>query len=116
MDTCILYNKYQCWNKDCKAKDTPFVVLNGYIKDEDLFDGGCDSCHESFHREFVVDGDNNLLLQFQCNGKLCESNIDPYSFNLKIGEWEGISPKIVLYDDSAAPKGQKFERDIKKNT
>ena len=111
LDSNTFYNKYHCWNKDCKANGIPFAILNDYIKDEENFDDCCDSCQEPLHREFQ---DEDALLQFKCSGKLCESNIDPYSFNLKTGEWEGIPPKMVLYDDSAAPKGQKFERDIKK--
>jgi len=120
LDSSNLYNKYQCWNKDCKANGTPFVVLNNYIKNEEEFDGGCDSCQEPFHREFILDGGENPLLQFQCSGKLCDSNMDPYSYNLKAGEWEGKSPKIVLYDDSSASRSQKIENGrkqikIKKN-
>ena len=40
---------------------------------------------------------------------MCESNIDSFSYNLRAGEWEGKSPKIVLYDDSSATKSQTFE-------
>ena len=109
LDSSKYYNKYQCWNKDCKANGTPFAVLNVYIKNEELFEDSCDSCQEQFHREFILDGGENPLLQFKCSGKLCESNIDSYSYNLRAGEWDGKSPKIVLYDDSSATKSQTFE-------
>ncbi|KKM80034.1 hypothetical protein LCGC14_1343920 [marine sediment metagenome] len=114
LDSSKYYNKYQCWNKDCKANGTPFAVLNVYIKNEENFDDCCDSCQEPLHRKFIHDGGENLLLQFKCSGKLCESNIDPYSYNLRTGEWEGKPPKIVFYDDSALSKSQKFENEIKK--
>ncbi|KKM87179.1 hypothetical protein LCGC14_1271530 [marine sediment metagenome] len=108
LDSSTFYNKYQCWNKDCKANGTPFAVLNSYIKNEENFDDSCDSCQEPLHRKFI-DGGENPLLQFKCSGKMCESNIDPYSYNLRAGEWEGRSPKIVVYDDSSTPKSQIFE-------
>ncbi len=101
LDSNLLFNTYQCWNKDCKAVGKPFIVLNTNIKNVDLFDGICDSCQEPYHRKFILDKDENPLLVFKCSGKLCESNMDPFVFNLGTGNWEGNSPKVILYDDES---------------
>ena len=99
LESTSFFIKYHCWNKKCEEKGVPFVVLNDYIQDEDLFDDICDTCQEPLHREFRIDESQNLLLFFKCNRKICESNIDPYCYNYSDHEWEGRPPKITLYDD-----------------
>jgi len=114
------YNKYQCWNKNCDKKDAPFVVLNDYIQNEDLFDDTCNNCQEQLQREFLIDESQNLLLFFKCNGKMCETNLEPYCYNLSIAEWDGNTPKFVSYDDGLGSndllprKGKKSTKSFQK--
>jgi len=104
LDSNIFYNKYQCWNKNCEKKDIAFVVINDYIQNEDKFDDTCENCQEPFQREFIIDTDQNLLLVFNCSGKMCDTHLEPYNYNLTIGEWDGKPPKFVLYDDDLIDK------------
>lgn len=98
-DSNDFYSKYHCWNKNCvEGKDT-FVVLNDYIQDEDLFNDICETCQKPLLRKLKIDEDQNILLFFRCNSKICESNIDPYCYNFSNHEWEGNYPKIILYED-----------------
>lgn len=115
IDSNDLYNKYQCWNKNCDEKGAPFVVMNDYIQNEDLFDDTCNDCQERLHREFLIDDSQNLLLYFKCDGKLCETNLEPYCYNFSIGEWNGKSPKFVSYDDSLEANDL-IAKIVKKNT
>ena len=94
-----LYNKYHCWNKDCEKNNVPFVVLNKYIQEEDLFSGVCESCQQPLHREFSVGDNHAILIFFRCNSKMCESNMEPYCYNLTKQAWQGKKPKFILYDD-----------------
>jgi len=93
------YNKYHCWNKNCEKKNVPFVVLNKYIENEEFFNSACEFCQEPFHREFKVDENSEIRLFFKCDNKLCESNMEPYCYNLTTYKWENKSPKIIIYDD-----------------
>ena len=93
------YNKYQCWNKNCEGRDEAFLVINNFIQNETKFNRTCENCQEPFQREFLIDSDKNLLLLFKCNGKMCETHLEPYQYNLTIGEWDGKTPKFVSYDD-----------------
>jgi len=94
-----LYNKYLCWNKGCENSNVPFVVLNEYIQQEDSFSDICEYCQQPFQREFSVSGKYTILLLFRCNSKICESNMEPYCYNLTMQAWEGKQPKLMLYDD-----------------
>ncbi len=115
LDSNKVYNKYQCWNKNCEYKDVPFVVLNLYIQNEDYFDDICDICQQHYHREFIVDNNGNILLYFRCNEKLCESNIEPYCYNIRKENWEGKSPKFTLLDETSNSSSLKPPR-IEKST
>ena len=75
LDTSNLYNKYQCWNKNCGENNTPFIILNDYIQYEGNFNDKCDDCDEPLHREFVIEKSKDVILYFKCKGKLCESNM-----------------------------------------
>ena len=99
LDSNNFYNKYQCWNKNCEKKNEPFLVVNDYIYNEDKFDRTCENCQEPFQREFVIDSNQNLLLRFKCSGKMCDTRLEPYIYNLSRGEWDGKPPKFLLYDD-----------------
>ena len=99
LDSNNFYNKYQCWNKNCEKKNDPFLVINDYIVNEHKFSGTCENCQEPFQREFMIDTNQNLQLVFKCNGKMCDTHLEPYSYNLSRGEWDGKPPKFVLYDD-----------------
>ena len=46
LDSNNIYNRYHCWNKNCGERNIPFIVLNGYIKNEGSFDEICDDCDE----------------------------------------------------------------------
>jgi len=93
------YIEYQCWNKDCEETGIPFLVLNEYIQNENIFDGLCDSCHDPLYRDFTINENQNNILIFKCENKLCESNIEPFSYNLTNNEWEGKPPRFILYDN-----------------
>jgi hypothetical protein len=94
-----LYNKYHCWNKDCENKNVPFILLNEYIQKEELFNDICDTCQQPLHREFKVNENHDVLLFFRCGSKMCESNMNPYCYNLTNQSWQGTQPKFILYDD-----------------
>jgi len=93
------YIKYHCWNKNCGKREIPFIVLKNYIQDEDIFEDICDTCQEPLHRELKIDENQNILLIFKCNSKLCETNIEPHCYNYSNKEWQGKSPKLIVYDD-----------------
>jgi len=93
-----LYNKYSCWNKQCEHKGE-FIVLNKLIENEDYFDVVCPSCEDPYDRRFKIDLNNQIYLYFSCKGKLCEANMDPLTFNLTRGKWEGNIPKFPLFEE-----------------
>ncbi|MDX1797597.1 MAG: hypothetical protein R3255_03015, partial [Candidatus Lokiarchaeia archaeon] len=35
---------------------------------------------------------------FRCSGKNCETNLNPYCYNIHRGEWEGVPPQFINYD------------------
>ncbi|MHA1988935.1 MAG: NYN domain-containing protein [Promethearchaeota archaeon] len=107
------YNKYKCWNKDCKEKETPFVVINDYIKNEASFEDTCDACEERYFREFAIDSNENFLLYFKCNGMLCETNIEPYCYNVKSGDWGEDSPKFISYEEQTNTANTKLKHGSK---
>ena len=109
LDSNNLYNKYQCWNKNCGEKNIPFIVLNDHIQNEGNFNEKCDDCDEPLHREFVIEKSKDVILYFKCKGKLCESNIDPFKYNLSIGDWEGKTPSIIYYDDLQSSSTQSLQ-------
>ena len=53
LDSNDYYNKYQCWNKNGDKKDVPFVVMDDYIQNENLFDDMCNNCQEQLQREIL---------------------------------------------------------------
>ena len=105
LDSNDFYNKYQCWNKNCERNDEAFLVINNFIQNETKFNRTCENCQEPFQREFMIDSDQNLLLFFKCNGKMCDTHLEPYKYNLTIGEWDGKTPKFVSYDDDLVGNG-----------
>jgi len=104
LDSNKFYDKYQCWNVKCKNKDTPFVLLNEYIQYEDLFKPVCESCKESYNREFIVNGNHSLLIKFSCAGNGCEANLKPYSYDIFRGEWEGLPPPFIDHGENSNSK------------
>jgi len=94
-----LYIKYHCWNKNCGKRENPFIVLKDYIQDEDKFEDICETCQEPLRRELKSDENQNILLIFKCKSKLCETNIDPYCYNISNHEWEGNPPRVIVYDN-----------------
>ena len=94
LDSNRFYNKYQCWNRNCKNKDTQFAVLNEYIQFEDLFKTECDKCDKSYNREFIANGNYSILINFRCTEMSCKTYSKPYSYNVTLGEWEGVPPKF----------------------
>ena len=110
LDSNRFYEKYQCWNVKCEKNDTPFILLKEYIQCEDLFKTVCDSCKESYHREFMTNGEHNLLIKFSCAGNNCETNLNPYYYNIVRGEWEGIPPRFIDYDENVNAKDNTHEK------
>jgi hypothetical protein len=53
----------------------------------------------------MIDRDQNLLLLFKCSGKMCDTHLEPYKYDLTIGEWDGKTPKFVSYDDDLVGNG-----------
>lgn len=109
LDSNNFYNRYQCWNKKCSAKKIPFIVLNDYIQNEDHFNDKCDSCDEPLHRDFISEERKDLILYFKCKGKLCESHLDPFRYNLIISDWEGKTPNFTFYDDLQSASNQSLQ-------
>ncbi len=99
LDKSEFYNKYSCWNKDCDFRNTPFAILNHKIEREDEFDPYCDNCREPFIRELNIVDDGITYLIFKCTGKLCETESNPYKYNLVSNNWEGNLPEIKIYDE-----------------
>ncbi len=93
------YVKYRCWNKNCEQRGIPFIVLTEYVQNEDFFEGLCDTCQEPLSRNFNIDENQNNILIFKCENKICELNIEPLCYNFDNNEWEGKPPKITLYED-----------------
>ena len=77
----------------------PEEFIEGNIREKNLEEIWNDSSFCSYNREFKIDNNQKIFLIFKCNGKLCESNIEPYCYNYSIHKWEGKSPRIILYDD-----------------
>ena len=112
------YIKYHCWNKNCGKRENPFIVLKDYIQDEDIFEDICDTCQEPLHRELKIDENQNILLIFKCNSKLCETNLEPYCYNYCNKEWEGNPPRVIVYEDMLDSNKLDIEvkeKSIKKN-
>jgi hypothetical protein len=99
LDSNKYYEKYECWNIKCEAKHAPFVLLKEYIQCEELFKTVCESCQKSYEREFIVNGNHNLLIKFRCAGNNCETNLNPYCYNIFRGEWEGTPPQFIDYEE-----------------
>jgi len=99
LDKTKIYTKYHCWNKECKEKEVPFVVLNEYIDNEKYFEPLCYLCDKPFNREFQAKG-NEMRLSFYCEGQLCEAALDPFRYNLSERKWEGKPPKIKIFEES----------------
>jgi hypothetical protein len=93
------YNKYSCWNKECKYKGIPFGVLNFKLKNEENFDSFCEVCQEPFIRKLKVSEKGSAQLIFKCNGKLCETESNPHVYNLNSEIWEGNIPKFRVYEE-----------------
>ncbi|MFX0105534.1 MAG: hypothetical protein ACFE75_08590 [Candidatus Hodarchaeota archaeon] len=100
IDSHKYYEKYECWNKKCEAKHTPFVLLKEYIQCEELFKTTCESCQKSYEREFIVNGSRDLLIKFRCAGNDCETYLNPYCYNIFRGEWEGTPPQFIDHDEN----------------
>jgi hypothetical protein len=112
-----LYNKYHCWNKQCENNKVPFVVLNKYIQQEDSFNDVCESCQQPFQREFTISDNHTILIFFRCNSKMCDSNIEPYCYNLSKQVWQGKQPKFILYDDlGLESKSKAIKAEVKPKT
>ncbi|MFW9972261.1 MAG: hypothetical protein ACFFDF_18900 [Candidatus Odinarchaeota archaeon] len=99
LDSNEFYSKYHCWNKNCPEREIQFAVINDYVQNEDLLNDICDTCQEPMQRNLKVDENKKIILIFRCNSKICESNFDPYCFNLTDHKWEGKTPKVILYED-----------------
>jgi len=99
LDSNDFYIKYHCWNKNCGKRENPFIVLKDYIQDENIFEDICETCQEPLHRELKIDENQNILLIFKCNSKLCETNIEAYCYNYSNNEWEGNPPRVIVYED-----------------
>ncbi|MHA2131939.1 MAG: hypothetical protein ACW99L_18375, partial [Promethearchaeota archaeon] len=95
LDSNQFYYKYQCWNRNCENNDIPFIILKEYLQFEHLFKTECESCGESYNREFIENGDHSLLLNFNCSENICETNLKPYQYNIYLGEWEGTPPPFL---------------------
>lgn len=104
LDSNKFFDKLQCWNTKCEKKNTPFVLLKEYIQYEDLFKPVCESCGQSYNREFIANGNHNLLIKFSCLGNDCETNLKPYCYNIFRGEWEGTPPRFINYDEKINSK------------
>lgn len=110
LDSNDLYNRYQCWNKNCSDKKIPFIILNDYIQNEGYFTDKCDECDDPFHRQSIIEKKKDIILFFKCNRKLCEAHIDPFRYNLSIGDWEGKTPNFILFDDLQSPNDQGLQK------
>lgn len=102
LDKKASYNKYKCWNKDCKDKNEPFIIINDYIVHEDAFNLTCESCHDHLTREIKIQDDDieeNIVLTFKCMNKMCEIDFEVFQYNLSKNHWEGKTPKLRLYED-----------------
>ncbi|MFX0145572.1 MAG: hypothetical protein ACFE9C_16020 [Candidatus Hodarchaeota archaeon] len=99
LDSNNFYDKYKCWNIKCEKRDTPFILLKEYIQCEELFNKVCASCKEEYNREFIINGNYELLIKFSCIEKNCETNLNPYCYNIVRGEWEGIPPRFIDHDE-----------------
>jgi hypothetical protein len=101
------YTKYECWNKDCDMKGTIFVVLNDFIDNEYLFDPYCENCQEPFYREIDIDHNSEIILSFECEGKMCGRFDKPYTYNVNLRKWIGKPPKFTRYEDQEDLKPKK---------
>ena len=99
LDTTKLYTKYMCWNKACEKKNIPFIIINDRITNEDFFEQICESCQTPFTREFKVNDNHTIDLIFKCEGKMCESHLEPFRYSLSSNKWEGKTPKFTIYED-----------------
>ena len=98
LDKAELYTKYSCWNKECKDNNTPFIILDNRILNEDFFSLLCENCQESYIREVIIKNKNPYLI-FSCDGKMCSASITPYSYNLSNQKWEGNIPKFSMFEE-----------------
>ncbi len=100
LDKNELYAKYSCWNRECETNGVPFVALNDPIANEQHLNPVCDNCGKPLLREFKKESDSQLYLVFKCEGKLCETSMDPLIYNLTAKMWVGVGPKFKIYEEN----------------
>ncbi|MFW9829616.1 MAG: hypothetical protein ACFFEY_18725 [Candidatus Thorarchaeota archaeon] len=111
LDSNNFYDKYQCWNVKCEKKSIPFIFLKEYIQCEDLFKKECDSCKKPYNREFIHNGKDELLIKFSCIENNCETNLNPYCYNIIRAEWEGNPPRFIDYEEKINNQDNNQETD-----
>ena len=72
-----ILKKYAAYEPVEQINEEGWVILNTnenpYPHIEDILEDIYETCQEPLNREFKIDENQNILLIFKCNSKLCET-------------------------------------------